>query len=92
MLSRFRTRRAAFLDYVSNLLLRSLPEIDRENDTQRFPPKLVTPAAQSAVASPTVSVAANERWAATKPMENSEVTSDLPGPQTTEEGKPQKPN
>jgi hypothetical protein len=39
--NRISPRRAAVLAYVSNLLLRSLPEIDRENDTGRFPPKAV---------------------------------------------------
>jgi len=90
--NRISPRRAAVLAYVSNLLLRSLPEIDRENDTQRFPPKLAAPAVQSSVALPTAHVATTDRCAATESTKCSEVISDQPDQTTKQEAKLQKPN
>jgi hypothetical protein len=89
--SRISPRRAAVLAYVSSLLLRSLPEIDRENDTQRFPPKLPAPADQSAAAPPTANVAANDQCAAREPTECSEMPSELSDPTSTQGGNRRSP-
>jgi hypothetical protein len=72
-------------------LLRSLPEIDRENDTGRFPSK---PAAttQSATVQPTAHGAVNDRITAPQSIECTGVSSELPDPGMNKEGKSQKPN
>ena len=89
--NRISPRRAAVLAYVSNLLLRTLSEIDRENDTGRIPLHLVTPAVQSAAAHPTAHVAADQ-CAVAESTECAEVSSGVLNPTTNQEGKPQKPN
>jgi hypothetical protein len=50
--NRISPRRAAVLAYVSSLLLRSLPKIDRENATGRFPAK---PSLQATIPNPSES-------------------------------------
>ena len=90
--NRISPRRAAVLAYVSNLLLRSLSEIDRENDTDRFPPKLVAPAVQSVIMNPSAPAPDDTQCAAPESTACSEVPSDLPDPTITEERKPPKPN